>query len=158
MTRGRDQVFLLYEQERSEFLKVMGDVVVEREEPLLKAYEPCEPEPTPEEAPAAAVQPVAVAQPVAAVNRIQRPAQGLDLDESSETWFSEIEREALNKYFARYVYRDGLTFREWLRPRGLKMIQPRLFYGMHRCPPTVISGIIIKLEDKGIRLKDGNHR
>jgi hypothetical protein len=159
MTRGRDQVFLLFEQHRSEFITVMGDAVVEREEPVLKPYERHQPMPaTQPEPPAPPI--TGVPQPVvtrpAGTQRVRpHPAaisgSAVDWNESCDSWFSEIEKEALNRYFARYVYRDGLTFREWLRPRGLKMIQPRLFYGMHRCLPTVVSRILYKLSEKGLR-------
>jgi len=38
MTRGRDQIFLLYQGDQSEFLQIMGDSIVHREEPVLKPY------------------------------------------------------------------------------------------------------------------------
>jgi hypothetical protein len=78
--------------------------------------------------------------------------QQIDWDENCETWFSALEAEALHRYFARHVYRDGLSFREWLKPRGLKMIQPPLFYKVHKCPPTLVSAILYKIKSKGIRL------
>ena len=69
-------------------------------------------------------------------------------------WFSELETEALNRYFARHVYRDGLRFKEWLKPRGLKMIQPALFYKIHKCPPTLVSAILYKISSKGIHVNN----
>ena len=80
-------------------------------------------------------------------------SNGIDWDANCENWFSQLELEALQRYFARHVYRDGLRFKEWLKPRGLKMIQPVLFYRINKCPPTLVSGILYKLSEKGLRIK-----
>jgi superfamily I DNA/RNA helicase len=138
MTRGRDQVYLLHEGNPSEFIAVLGDTVITREEPLLTPYEQAETKPKP--------KPYSTAVLPAQIKKLHR----LNMDEHCENWFSQIELEALNKYFARCVYRDGLTFKEWLKPKGLMMVRPKLFYGLHRCPPSVISGILTKLKEKGI--------
>jgi hypothetical protein len=161
MTRARDQVFLLHQHEPSEFITVMGDAVLLREEPLLKPYERHQPEPQPDRTQI----PTAQSSPLGRTTTSHRaPAHvpnadshKIDWDENCETWFSALETEALNRYFARHVYRDGLRFKEWLKPRGLKMIQPALFYKIHKCPPTLVSAIIYKIKSKGIHM-DGHGR
>ena len=145
MTRARDQVFLLYQQAPSPFITVMGDSVILREEPLLKPYE--------QEPPQVLTHTTPAPPPMATPNHSHK----IDWDENCENWFSELEVETLNRYFARHVYRDGLRFKEWLTPRGLKVIQPALFYKVHKCPATLVSAIIYKIESKGIRLSHHHH-
>jgi hypothetical protein len=138
MTRGRDQVYILHGENPSEFLKVFGDSVIARQEPVLKPYARAQ-----EQVPAAP----AAAPPQAAAPAAPR----LDRTRNCEDWFSAIELEALHHYFARYVYReDDLCFKDWVNPKGLATVRPNLFYNLHRDPPTVISGILTKLQDKGV--------
>ena len=155
MTRGRDQVFLLYEHEPSEFIKVMEEAVVHREEPLLQPYERVQ-----RQNPIAPVNVTGRPQPntghVRPESRAHAPV--IDWDENCETWFSELEMDALHRYFAKHVYRENLSFREWLKPRGLKMIHPKLFYRIHNCQPTIVSAIIHKLSSKGIHIKGVSNR
>jgi hypothetical protein len=42
---------------------------------------------------------------------------GLAWDSNCESWFGIEELEILRRYFARHVYRDNLTFHEWMKPR-----------------------------------------
>jgi hypothetical protein len=154
MTRARDQVFLLHQNQHSPFITVMGDMVIHREEPLLKPYEKerTQPETQPQQANAVAPQPGRAAPNPATLPPGAPQRERIQWDENCETWFSQLELETLHRYFGRHVYRDGLRFKEWLTPRGLRMIQPPLFYRVRNCPPTVVSGIVYKLSQKGIHL------
>lgn len=158
MTRARDQVFLLHQNQPSPFITVMGDTVLHREEPLLKPYEKEGAKPqnltaanqtTPQKGRPNTFPPV-TRRPGAP------PPVKIEWDERCESWFSELEVEALNRYFARHVYRDGLRFKEWLTPRGLRMILPHIFYRVPKCPPSVVSGILYKIKTKGIFFTHGD--
>lgn len=151
MTRGRDQVYLVHGENRSEFISVFDDTVVYREEPVLKPYSRAE---------SAAPEIGKMQKPeppnpksIELVQAIARASVGLSSDGRCEGWFSEIELEALNYYFARHVYREGLTFREWLRPEALKTITPSVFYKVPRCTPTIVSAVLTKLKAHGVGLK-----
>ena len=143
MTRGRDQVFLIYEGEPSQFLMVMEDTVICREEPVVKPYEKAMSPSEPPRAPAA----LAPTTPP-----LVNAALQLDGDGRCEHWFSDLELEALHKYFARHVYRDGLAFRDWLRPETLRTINSTVFYNVPRCTPTIVSAVITKLKSHGIEI------
>lgn len=150
MTRGQDQVYLLHGEHPSEFVSVFEKTVVHRDEAVLKPYEkiqapmpqggdlPQPPPPTPEQ--------------TRSIQSAARTAQNLDADGRCAGWFSDLELEALHKYFARHVYRDGLTFHEWLRPEGLKTITPSIFYNVPRCTPTIVSAVVAKLRNHNIQL------
>src|SRR5262249_9343441 len=98
MTRGRDQVYLLHSKEPSEFLGVMGDSVLRRDEPMLTPYQladiPQETGSAPAQKPAPTPTPVVIP----------------GWDEICEDWFTVPEADILHRYFAKHVYRDGLTF------------------------------------------------
>lgn len=149
MTRGRDQVYLIHGENRSEFISVFDDTVVYREEPVLKPYEKTK---TPVLKSAVSQTPI----PLKSLTNkfVHSPAHkifDLDADGRCEGWFSELELDVLHKYFARHVYRDGLTFREWLRPEALKTITPSIFYNVPRCTPTIVSAVLTKLKAHGIK-------
>jgi hypothetical protein len=40
------------------------------------------------------------------------------MEKNCEDWFTEDALDVLRRYFARHVYRDGLTSRGWCVPRG----------------------------------------
>jgi len=157
MTRGRDQVYLLHGLVgRSEFISVFDDTVVYREEPVLKPYD-------------RAVAPLSKAgesQPSTAsapkskkgVQSLEQAGRDLDADGRCEGWFSALELETLHKYFARHVFRDGLTFHDWLRPEGLKIIVPSIFYKVPRCTPTLVSAVLTKLKVRGVELNRREER
>jgi hypothetical protein len=42
----------------------------------------------------------------------------IDMEKNCEDWFTEDALDVLRRYFARHVYRDGLTSRGWCVPRG----------------------------------------
>lgn len=140
MTRGRDQVFLLHEKEPSLFIEIMGDTVVTREEPVFRRY-------------AVAATP---AKTPLTMQRTPAPAHaaasGLDLDKNCETWFSDDELDALKRYFARHVYRDGLTFHEWCIPRGLSTLSCSRFRSLPKCRRALIERVISKLAAKGVSI------
>lgn len=140
MTRGRDQVYLLHGASPSEFIGILGDTVLQREEPLLKPYLPAE-------ATIAVPQAPAPAPPVRRVGQILPDAEW---DENCEAWFDVLELEALNRYFAVHVYRDNLRFHEWMTPRGLHGINPKLFYHLKRVRGNTVSQILRKLRHKGV--------
>ena len=150
MTRGQDQVYLLHGENRSEFISVFENTVVYREEPVLKPYQKIKnltlntAVPKPPDSSKMADKSI--------VKKAVPGIHDLDSDGRCERWFSEQEVEALHKYFARHVYRDGLTFREWLRPEALKIITPAIFYNVPRCTPTIVSAVLTKLKAHGIEL------
>jgi hypothetical protein len=149
MTRGRDQVYLLHEEEPSSFISIMGDTVVTRDEPVFKKY-------TTAPATATAMTPAPVTRPAPDAS-----ARGLDMEKNCEAWFTGDELEALKKYFARQVYRDGLTFHEWCVPRGLASITGPKFDEVPKCPKPVVDRLFAMLRTKGVtvsppgRSKDG---
>ena len=139
MTRARDQVFLLHDQEPSSFISIMGDTVVTRDEPVLRKY----PTATPAtEAPAGNARPAITPRGVAAA--------GLDMEKNCEAWFTGDEIEVLKRYFARHVYRDGLTFHEWCVPLGVATITRSRFRSVAKCPELVVNRLIAKLRAKGV--------
>lgn len=122
MTRARDQVYLLYQNEPSEFLRVMEGDIIFRELLIATQYEV---DPKPSQA--------APAKPASTQPRyVQLTAsETLDQNESCESVFDDGEKEILHKYFAKHVHeRPGSpceSFREWLRPCHLKQIEyPKL--------------------------------
>lgn len=139
MTRGRDQVFLLHDQEPSMFIGIMGDTVVTREEPVFKKY-------------STAKRPAdAATQPTQAVTAAPcNSARGLDMEKNCEAWFTGDELETLKRYFARQVYRDGLTFHEWCVPRGLASITYSKFQEVPKCPKPVVDRLFAMLRAKGV--------
>jgi superfamily I DNA/RNA helicase len=150
MTRGRDQVYLLHGETPSEFTSVFDTTVVYREESVLRPYQQANTDATSPPSP----QMVEMVSP----HSVKLSGAGLDIDGRCESWFSTLELEALHKYFARHVYRDGLTFHEWLRPEGMRTISIELFYRVPRCTPTIVSAVITKLRAHGIELRPPNQR
>lgn len=146
MTRARDQLFLIYEGEPSQFLTVMEDAVTCRDEPVIMPYEKAE------STQGVAAGPTANPQIERTAQILANAAQGLDADGRCEDWFSRIELEALHRYFARHVYRDGLTFRDWLRPDTLRAINASVFYKVPQCIPTIVSAVMSKLKDHGLNV------
>lgn len=138
MTRGRDQVFLLHDKEPSSFIEIMGDTVVMREEPVFKRYTVAA---TPAETPRTTSQ---------ATAPIHTARLGLDLDKNCENWFSDDELDAVKRYFARHVYRDGLTFYEWCIPRGLATISRSRLRSLPKCHGTLVERVVSKLAAKGV--------
>ena len=122
MTRARDQVFLLYQNEPSEFLRVMESDIIFRDHPVSIQYE-------------VESQPIRV-NPVAPISTQPRYVQltateTLDPNENCESQFDEGEKEILHKYFAQHVHeKPGSScesFREWMCPRHLTQIDyPKL--------------------------------
>jgi hypothetical protein len=152
MTRGRDQVYLLHGLlGRSEFISVFDDTVVYREEPVLKPYDIA----AAIESKTDVLEKAATSTPKSkrAAQSLARAGGDLDANGRCEGWFSELELEALHKYFARHVFREGLTFHEWLRPEGIKTIVPSIFYKVPRCTPTIVSAVLAKLKAHGVELK-----
>jgi hypothetical protein len=139
MTRGRDQVYLLHGEKPSEFIAILGDTVLMREEPVLKPYLRAEKSKPP---------PGRSAPPPLAKTLPRAPK--LDLDENCEKWFGTDELEALKRYFARNVYRDNLTFHEWMKPRALQRLQPDLFYRVKHVSSKTVNQIFKRLRAKGV--------
>ncbi|RYD84950.1 MAG: hypothetical protein EOP84_04010, partial [Verrucomicrobiaceae bacterium] len=139
MTRGRDQVFLLHSEEPSSFINVMGETVVSREEPVLGKYTP-------------AIQPQE-----ASVSRVKDLARtpgngrpGIDFEKNCEEWFSDDELDVLKRYFARHVYRDGLTFHEWCVPRALSTVSRTRLKAVPKCHASTINRVLTTLSAKGV--------
>lgn len=139
MTRGRDQVYLLHGEHPSEFISTLGDTVLTREEPVLKPYPRAE-TPLPLARPPEPVQ----------VNNHRVHGVQLDWDENCEEWFNSEELEALKRYFARYVYREHLTFHEWMKPRSLQRLHQNLFYRVRHVPPRTVERVMSTLRSKGV--------
>jgi superfamily I DNA/RNA helicase len=135
MTRGRDQVYLLHGEKPSEFIKVLGDTVLLRAEPILKPYIRAEKRKS------------VIAQP-AAKSKSKGPE--LDWDENSEVWFDVDELDALKRYFARHAYRDNLTFHEWMKPRALQRLQFNLFRRLKNVSGKTVTKIFKTLRAKGV--------
>jgi hypothetical protein len=135
MTRGRDQVYLLHGEKPSEFIRVLGDTVLSRAEPVLKPYIRAEKQ-----------EPVVA--PSTAKSKLKRPE--LNWDENSEGWFDVDELEALKRYFARHVYRDNLTFHEWMKPRGLQQLEFNLFRRLKNVSSKTVTKIFKRLRAKGV--------
>lgn len=142
MTRGRDQVYLVYDREPSEFIEVMGDTLVSREEPVLRPYELRRP-PTP-----LGVNPPSVVKSVSVPTR----KTSFRWDQNCESWFDEIELDLLRRYFAKHVYRDNLSFHEWCRPIALDSLRPELFFKVRNIRRYDVQGLLDKLRAKGLRL------
>jgi superfamily I DNA/RNA helicase len=137
MTRAKDQLYLIYENEPSEFVTVMGETVVQRQEPLIRDYIVREP-PTPLPATVVTTAPTVVI-----------PA---GWSENCESWFAEGELEILRRYFARHVYRDNLTFHEWCKPRILDSVRPELFFSLRQCDRRDVQRLLDRMRSKGLRL------
>ena len=139
MTRGRDQVYLFHGESPSEFIAILGDTVLHREEPLLKPYPRAEqPAPTPKNS-----------VPPPAFRSLVKPVD-FDWDENCEVWFNTDELDAIKRYFARHVYRDNLTFHEWMKPRALKGLQRNLFSQVKHVSHKTVAKIFRKLQEKGV--------
>jgi hypothetical protein len=136
MTRGRDQVFLLHSQEPSSFISVMGDTLVMREEPVLKKYPLAMPT-----AGRPAVNTAGVSNSALSGGRAS-----IDMEKNCEDWFAEDALDVLRRYFARHVYRDGLTFRGWFVPRALATIARSRFRSVPKCPGPAVERLFRTLE------------
>jgi hypothetical protein len=139
MTRGRDQVYLLHGDSPSEFVTVFADTVITREEPSFKTYEKVKP----------------IAQVTTTHNgnpriKIAPSTKNWDWDENCEKWFDPEETEALKRYFAIHVYRDNLTFHEWMVPSNLRRLNHRALYNLKRVRGNIAAHIINKLRQKGV--------
>jgi hypothetical protein len=136
MTRGRDQVFLLHSQEPSSFISVMGDTLVMREEPVLKKYPLAMP---------TAGRPVVNTAGVSN-SALSGGRASIDMEKNCEDWFAEDALDVLRRYFARHVYRDGLTFRGWFVPRALATIARSRFRSVPKCPGPAVERLFRTLE------------
>ncbi|HSY43325.1 MAG TPA: hypothetical protein VK811_05400, partial [Candidatus Acidoferrum sp.] len=141
MTRGRDQVYLLHGESASEFIPVFGDTVVFREELGFKPYDRA----------SQVQQTIAQQKPQPPINTVQHlPKPGIDWGENCEKWFNSEEIDALNRYFAIHVYRENLTFHEWMIPRNLQRLNERALYNLKHVRRKTANHIMSKLHNKGI--------
>jgi hypothetical protein len=145
MTRGRDQVYLIYEGEPSDFITVMGDTIVSREEPLpVGNSHPVS------DSPMAARQSEGVeAQPLGETNAVKehssRTPLPIDPDQPCESHFTPAELEILRRYYAQNVHRENLTFHEWCRPRGLATISESKLLTVRKVPGAASQALARKL-------------
>jgi len=114
MIRTRDQVYLVYEKSPSEFVTVIGETVVQRQEPIIRDYKvKHRPTPIPDRR---AATPALVATSV--------PAQAVppDWDENCETWFTEGDSLRPERFYSiRHCnQRDVQQLLGKLRHAGLK--------------------------------------
>lgn len=144
MTRAKDQLYLIYENEPSEFVTVMGETVVQRQEPIIRDYAVRQRHPLPLER--VTTRPVPVTTPAPA-----RAVPG-NWDENCGSWFTDEELEILKRYFARHAFRDNLTFHEWCKPRILDSVRPELFFSLRHCERRGVQRLLDKMRSKGLRL------
>jgi hypothetical protein len=74
----------------------------------------------------------------------------VDPEKNCEGWFAEDELDVLRRYFARHVYRDGLTFWEWCIPRMLATIERSRIRSDPKCPAQSVERLFKKLRAKGV--------
>ena len=147
MTRGRDQVYLLHDREPSEFVEVMGETLVRRQEPVLRQYKLRRTEE------GRTAQPIVSPAKVVAARKTP-----IEWDENCESWFKESELNLLKRYFARHVYRNNLTFHEWCCPKALNSLRPELFFRLRNCGRRDIQHLLDKLRANGLRLAPSARR
>jgi len=140
MTRGRDQVYLLHGDTPSEFVTVFEDTVISRDEPSCKPYET---------APQIAASTAPIQKGQDATAKVRTRGQ-VYLDENCEKWFVGEETEALKRYFAIHVYRDNLTFHDWMTPRNLQRLNHRALFNLKRVRGNTAHAIINKLRQNGV--------
>lgn len=140
MTRGRDQVYLLHGETPSEFVSVFDDTVIIREEPCSKPYE---------RMPKARLK-LAPTQSVHEAASTPRSDHKWVWDENCEKWFDTEETEALKRYFAIHIYRDNLTFHDWITPNNLRRLNQRALHNLKRVRESVAQGIVKKLRQHAV--------
>ena len=67
-----------------------------------------------------------------------------------QEWFKELQIEVLKRYFAKFVYRDGLTFRNWIIPRSLTKICEKDLFQLRNVGRRITSDLIRVITDKGV--------
>lgn len=118
----------------------MNDTVALRDEPVLKKY-----------VFASAGIGRAVVNPAAVSSSVVRAGSArVDPEKNCEGWFAEDELDVLRQYFARHVYRDGLTFWEWCIPRMLATIERSRIRSVPKCPAQSVERLFKKLRAKGV--------
>jgi hypothetical protein len=118
----------------------MEDAVVMREERVLKRY-----------AFASAQTGSTIVNPAVASNSTLNGGRAsIDIRKNCENWSGEDELDVLHRYFARHVYRDGLTFREWCVPQALATIVRSHFRSVPKCPGMAVDRVFKTLKAKRI--------
>lgn len=137
MTRARDQVFLLHENDPSPFIEVMGETVVGREEPVSKRE-------ALEDLGQSSVSPgKGLVEPLKP--DVEPP------DNNCESWFTLDELQVLIRYYVRYAQQDGLTFHQWCTPRSLATVDENQFESFPKCSALVVKQLFKKLSTKGVK-------
>ncbi len=144
MTRARDQLFLLYEREPSEFVNVMGSTVIQRQEPIIHSYQR---KPQPVKSP----EPSLVRATTSTTSKTLRKTPA-EWDLNCESWFDDREVDLLKRYFDRFARRDNLSFQDWCKPRVLVSLRPKQFFSLRNCSSRLVNKLLDKMNRHGLRL------
>jgi hypothetical protein len=146
MTRARDQVFLFYSAEPSEFLIPMKDHLLWQEAEVNVEYQT---------APAAGGGRTGAGLSEEAREKIKGLCEVLS-DEPCESWFEERELDTLKRYFATFVFGkrvpDTVTFREWLTPAHLEQLKLNEFLRLRNVGRSSVERLAGALRKRGISL------
>lgn len=147
MTRARDQVFLFYSEEPSEFLLRMKQEILWQEGELSLDYEID---------PQGEGKRNAISLSEEAKRKIERLCD-VPPDTLCESWFEERELDTLKRYFATFVYGkrvpDTVTFKEWLTPAGLERVEMRELLRLRNVGRSSVNRLTEALEKYGLRLR-----
>jgi superfamily I DNA/RNA helicase len=149
MTRARDQVFLFYSTEPSEFLVQMKNQLLWQEGEVVFDYE---------------TAPVAGGKLGAGVGLSAKARKKIkELCEvppgtRCESWFEEREIDTLNRYFAKFILGkrlpDTATFREWLTPTQLSLVKWDELLQLQNVGRASVQRLSKKLREHGIDLRE----
>lgn len=138
MTRGRDHVYLLHEEEPSEFLGAMGDAVLRREEKCVKHYRKIGGSAAPKQ------------QAPKEKKLVQLGALAGDPNFNCAEMFEPAELAVLERYFAQCVYRPNLSFRDWCCVRNLRELNFSKLVRTRNVGRTSASLVLTRLEKMGL--------
>lgn len=149
MTRARDQLYLFYSDEPSEFLVPMKEHLLWQEGEVIVDYETT---PLTGETP----------RPRAGLSeQARKKIEGLcevSAEASCESWFEERELETLKRYFAAFVFGkhvpETVTFREWLTPTHLSQVKWTELLNLRNVGRSTVQRLADALRKHGIDLRE----
>lgn len=149
MTRARDQVFLFYSREPSEFLLRMKEQILWQEGEVSFDYE-VDPEATKDARKA-----------IGLTDAAQKKIKGLcevSPDSSCEAWFDQRELGTLERYFINFVSQKRVpvtvTFRDWLRPTHLNQVSWKELLQLRNVGRTSAQRLADTFKKRGLNLRD----
>ncbi len=149
MTRSRDQVFLFYSGEPSEFLLCMKDQILWQEGEDCLDYE-VDPEATKDRRKAIGL--------TNAAHKKIKSLCGVSPDSSCEAWFDQRELNTLELYFAEFVFKKRVpmtvTFRDWLRPTHLNQVSWKELLQLRNVGRTSAQRLADTFKKRGLNLRD----